>query len=95
MLRTLRLALLALVSAAGPSQASGFTGEGSGLTWVMPEERGAPGEQVSGGRWACKGASALRGDICSVLPDFLAATKEVVCVRLWVSWGPGEFVCRF
>lgn len=31
MLRTLRLALLALVSAAGPTQASGFTGEGSEL----------------------------------------------------------------
>lgn len=32
MLRTLGLALLALVSAVGQSQASGFTGEGSGLS---------------------------------------------------------------
>lgn len=31
MLRTLGLALLALLSTVGPSQASGFTGEGSGL----------------------------------------------------------------
>lgn len=32
MLRTLGLALLALLSTVGPSQASGFTGEGSGLS---------------------------------------------------------------
>lgn len=37
MLRTLVPALLALVTAVGPSQASGFTGEGSGLCAGMAE----------------------------------------------------------
>lgn len=51
MLRTLGLALLALLRAVGPGQASGFTGEGSRL-----------GEGNAGGVGSSLGMGLTRGD---------------------------------
>lgn len=48
MLRTLPLALLALVSAAGPTQASGFTGEGLELGMGDAGGVGGPGSRSHG-----------------------------------------------
>lgn len=49
MLGTLGLALLALVGTVGPSQASGFTGKGSGLS--MGDAGGAGGRVAAPGEW--------------------------------------------
>ena len=71
MLRTLVRALLVLVTAVGPSQASGFTGEGSRLCAGMPEGRWAGSGSLEDGSpaesWAGKDAPALRGRVCPFL----------------------------
>lgn len=95
MLRTLWLALLALVSAAGPGQASGFTGEGSELG--VGEAGGAGGSQGAG----LVGTAALQRCVCFErrhqfhLAELSGNHRgDGVCVPL-SRGGPGEFTCRF
>lgn len=83
MLRPLGLALLALLRAVGPGQASGFTGEGPGWARAMREERGAPWGRASRMGTAALSragqASALRADTCSFSSNALRTPKEAEC----------------
>ena len=103
MLRTLGMALLALLIVVNPSQASGFTGEGSGLHvgdagGARAPRRGSPEDNNPAKSGAGKAAPAGRVRDCSFLGKLSVTTKKVMGMlqnQLGVSGVQGQVLSHW